>query len=83
MRDGILVVLVAALRRLKPSLDRQPPPGLGVICKGDDHGKLDLRIMPKSSIFLNSALVKATSCRQGRIQEDARAKTGGPVVVRW
>ena len=74
--------MLAALRHLKSSLGRQPPPGLGVICKGDDHGKLDLRIMPKSSIFLNSALVKATNCCQGRVQEDARAKTGGPVVVR-
>ena len=36
--------------------------------------------MPKSSIFLNSALATA-SCSSWRWR--ARAKTGGPVVVRW
>ena len=71
--------MVAALRRLKSPHGRQPPPSLGVICKGDDHGELNLRIMPKSSIFLNSALATA-SCSSWRRR--AWAKTGVPVVVR-
>ena len=75
--------MVATLRILKSPHGFQPLPGLGVICKGDDHSELDLRKMHKSSILLNSALAKTTSCRQGQVQEDARAKTGGPVVVRW
>ena len=71
--------MVAALRRLKLPHGRQPPPGLGVIYKGDDHGELDLRIMSKSSIFLNLALATA-SCLPWR---QCGAKIGGSVVVRW
>ena len=44
VRDGIAVVYGAALRYLKSPHGCQPPPGLGMICKGDDHGELDLRI---------------------------------------
>ena len=57
VRDGIAVVYGG---RLKSPHGRQPPPGLSVICKGDDHGEFDLWIMPKSSIFLNSALPTAS-----------------------
>ena len=57
--------MVAALRHLKLPHGRQPPPDLGVICKGDDHGEFDLRIMPKSFIFLNSALVTAVAHHGG------------------
>ena len=50
------------------------------MCSGDDHGDVDRRIIPASSIRRNSAWAMsslAASRRRGL------AKTGGPVVTMW
>ena len=79
-RDWVTVVFGDAVEPAVISARPQPPPGLGATCNGEENGLLERRMMPSSSIVLNSLLAMTSFSGDNLL---AWARTGGPLVTMW